>query len=117
MTHIRVMTNDRSLTAKLHSREIPTLNIGVIMNYFFHFSTNSSGLPMQVARYCTMNNGCSVNKKKYVNILGLCVILALLQSAKSILKHCYRSGNSLMILHGRLSQLDLCGGAGDTGYY
>ena len=32
MTHIRVMTNDRSLTAKLHSREIPTLNIGVIMN-------------------------------------------------------------------------------------
>ena len=32
MTHIRVMTNDRSLTAKLHSREIPTLNIGVIIN-------------------------------------------------------------------------------------
>ena len=32
MTHIRVMTNYRSLTAKLHSREIPTLNIGVIMN-------------------------------------------------------------------------------------
>ena len=32
MTHIRVMTNDRSLTAKLHSREIPTLNISVIMN-------------------------------------------------------------------------------------
>ena len=57
-----------------------------------------------------MNNGCSVNKKKNVNILGLCVILALLQSAKSILKHCYRSGNSLRILHGRLSQLDLCGG-------